>query len=174
MDANVSIFSRIFSRGDDRAALRPLWHRIVAIAREEHWYAQCGVADTVAGRFDAITLVLALVILRMEREDALVSNSARLTELFVEDMDGQLRESGVGDLVVGKKIGGLMSALGGRLAAYREGLAGDDSLLAEAVMRNVSLNEGSHPGLVAHAMRVLADQLDDLSGEALLAGEIVR
>ena len=171
----MSIFSSLFPRKtDDRAALHPLWHRVVAIAREEQWYAQCGVADTVAGRFDAITLVLALVMLRMEREEALVSPAARLTELFVTDMDGQLRESGVGDLVVGKKIGRLMAVLGGRLGAFREGLAGEDTVLTEAVKRNVSLIEGSDPGGVAARMRLLAGQLDGLNAAALLAGEIAR
>ncbi len=171
----MPILSRLISRkGGDRAALRPLWHRIVGIAREEQWYAKGGIADTLPGRFDAITIVLVLVLLRMERDAALVSQSARLTELFVEDMDGQLRESGVGDLVVGKKIGGLMSALGGRLGAYREGLAGDGAALIQAVQRNVSLIEGADPATVATEMRCLSQQLAALPDGALLAGEIAR
>jgi hypothetical protein len=84
-------------RQDDRDTVRELWHRIVAIAREKAWYRDCGVADTLAGRFDLITLVLSLVMLRMEREEALIPPSVWLTELFVDDMDGQLREQGVGD-----------------------------------------------------------------------------
>lgn len=109
----MNLLSRLFrSRQDPRDALRPLWHRIVEIAREREWYADHGVADTVAGRFDMITAVLAVVIIRMEREPILVPPSVRLTELFVDDMDGQLRESGVGDVVVGKHMGKLMSVLG--------------------------------------------------------------
>ena len=65
----------------------------------------------------AVTAALALVMLRMETDPALAPHTAYLTEIFVEDMDGQLRQSGVGDLVVGKKIGKLMSTLGGRLGA---------------------------------------------------------
>jgi cytochrome b pre-mRNA-processing protein 3 len=67
--------------------------------------------------------------------------SVRLTELFVTDMDGQLRESGVGDLVVGKHIGRLMSVLGGRLGAYRAALAGQEDLGA-ALERNLTLAPG--------------------------------
>ena len=85
------------TRHDDRDTVRELWHRVVAIAREKEWYRTCGVADTLAGRFDLITLVLSLVMLRMEREEALIPPSVWLTELFVEDMDAQLREQGVGD-----------------------------------------------------------------------------
>ena len=111
----MSFLSRLLRRkDDDRAAYRPLWHRTVELARDPRWYAEGGVADTVGGRFDAITLTLCAVLLRMEREPALVEPSVRLTELFVDDMDGQLRESGVGDLVVGKHMGRLMSVLGGR------------------------------------------------------------
>ena len=57
-----------------------------------------------------------------------------LAELFVEDMDGQLREFGVNDVVVGKRIGKLMSVLGGRLGAYRSALnAGDLDKLTAAI-----------------------------------------
>ena len=172
----VSLYSRIFgSRADTRASLRPLWHRMVEIAREPRWYAQGGIADTLPGRFDAITLVLVLVMLRMEREERLVAPSVRLTELFVADMDGQLRESGVGDLVVGKQMGRQMSVLGGRLGAYREALAAaDNAALEEVVARNVSLIEGAGPAAVAAEIRILAAQLAALPGEALLAGEIGR
>ena len=108
----MNFLSRLFGKSqDDREPVRPLWHRVVELARAPEWYADCGVADTVPGRFDALALVLALVMLRMERETALIAPSALLGELFVEDMDGQLRQSGVGDLVVGKRIGKLMGAL---------------------------------------------------------------
>src|ERR1700712_4509859 len=140
----VSLFSRLFGkRSDDNAELRPLWHRIVELSRDPAWYAECRVADTVPGRFDVITLVLIAVLLRMERDPVLIPPSSRLTELFVDDMDGQLRQSGVGDIVVGKHIGRLMSVLGGRLDAYRDGLAAaDDVSLTEAIHRNVSLGDG--------------------------------
>jgi cytochrome b pre-mRNA-processing protein 3 len=171
----MSLLSRLLRpRSDDHAEVRPLWHRVVAIAREPGWYRHGGVADTLEGRFDAVTLVLALVLLRMERDPAMAGPSARLTELFVSDMDSQLRESGVGDLVVGKKIGRLMSVLGGRLGAYREGLAADDVTLQAAVARNVTLVDGAGPEAAAKEMRFIAAQLDGLDAGALLAGNIVR
>ncbi len=169
----MSLFSRLFGkRPDDRAEVRPLWHKIVELSRDPAWYAECRVADTVPGRFDAITLVLSAVLLRMEREPALIPASARLTELFVDDMDGQLRQSGVGDIVVGKHMGRLMSALGGRLGAYREALAAnDDTALAEAIDRNVSLADGGEPGLVAARFKALAERVDALPADRLLAGD---
>jgi cytochrome b pre-mRNA-processing protein 3 len=171
----VSLLSRIFGkREDDRAYVRPLWHRTVAIAREPQWYSDCGIADTVPGRFDAVTLVLALVLLRMEREPALREASARLTEVFVEDMDGQLRQSGVGDLVVGKHIGRLMSVLGGRLGAFREALPKGEAAVAEVVERNVTLREGADPARTAQEALALADKLSKLTADDILAARIER
>lgn len=182
----MSFLSRILGRSrilggreDDRAHVRPLWHRIVAIAREPEWYTRCGIADTVAGRFDAITLVLALVLLRMEREEALIEPSVRLTEIFVDDMDGQLRESGVGDLVVGKRIGRLMGVLGGRLGALREALAPSDAKMREAALtgvitRNVTLVDGGDPAKVAQQARILAEELAAMSADDVLAARFER
>jgi cytochrome b pre-mRNA-processing protein 3 len=147
---------------------------VVEIAREKAWYAHYGIADTVPGRFDAITLVLALVLLRMEREDGLIEPSVRLTELFVDDMDGQLRQSGVGDLVVGKHIGRLMGTLGGRLGALRDALPQDNAALAKVIARNVTLVEGADPARLVPAMRALAETLAASSAEDLMAARIAR
>ena len=173
----MSFIARLFGQKvDDRAAVRPLWHQIVEIAREKPWYAELGVADTVPGRFDAVTMVLALVTLRMEREDDLKILSARLTELFVDDMDGQLRQSGVGDLVVGKRMGKLMSVLGGRMGAFREALAASDpkSALIPVLERNVTLLDGADKPALAAAVLSLAHQIDATPSEDLLAGRIPR
>ena len=169
----VNLISRLLRTTDPRAALRPLWHRTVEISREPEWYATCGVADTVPGRFDMVTAVLSLVLLRLEQARC-GAETALLTELFVEDMDGQLRESGVGDVVVGKHIGKLMATLGGRLGAYRAALADDDGALAEAVRRNVTVNEGVAPEPLAMRLRDLADRLAATEADELLAGRIER
>ncbi|MDF8332726.1 ubiquinol-cytochrome C chaperone family protein [Novosphingobium cyanobacteriorum] len=171
----MSLLTRLFgARKDDRDVARPLWYRVVEIAREKEWYRDCGVADTVAGRFDAVTLVLSIVLLRMEREPELIEPSVRLTELFVEDMDGQLRESGVGDVIVGKHVGKLMGTLGGRLGAYRDALDAGEQALAEAVGRNVTLVEGADPLVVARRARAFAAGLALVPAFRVLDGEIGR
>ncbi|MXP42101.1 hypothetical protein GRI75_10660 [Altererythrobacter soli] len=172
----MNLISRLFrSAPDPRERLRPLWHRIVALSREPEWYEECGVADTVPGRFDMITTVLALVLLRLERDESTSADTALLTELFVDDMDGQLRESGIGDVVVGKHMGRLMAALGGRIGAYRDALAAtDNAALEEALGRNVTLLEGRDPAALAVRLRELEAQLRETSSEDLLAGRIER
>ena len=170
----MNLLSRLFrSTPDPREPLRPLWHRVVEISREPQWYTDCDVADSVAGRFDMITAVLALVLLRLEREEECRPQAALLTELFVEDMDGQLRESGVGDIAVGKHIGRLMASLGGRLGAYRAAMA-DETALEEALRRNVTLIEGRGPEALAKRLRGLSAELGELPAADILAGRIER
>ncbi|HEX4848823.1 MAG TPA: ubiquinol-cytochrome C chaperone family protein [Novosphingobium sp.] len=174
----MSLLQRLLGRPDPgQEQVRPLWHRVVELSRDPDWYRPApdggGIADTVPGRFDAITLVLSLVMLRMEGADALRAPSARLTELFVKDMDGQLRQSGVGDLVVGKKVGKLMGALGGRIDSFREALAQpDDAALIAAIERNVTLSEDGNPAAIATRMRALAGRLAAIDSADLLAGTI--
>ena len=172
----MSLLSRLFGpRRDQSDALRPLWQRVVSIAREQGWYAKGGVADSVAGRFDVLTLVLALALLRMERESLLIEPSARLTERFFEDIEGQLREQGIGDPALGKRMGGLMGALGGRIGALREALAGSEpTALVEAVERNVTFGTAGDLAWVAGELRKFAARLAELTNEQLLAGEIAR
>ena len=171
----MTLLSRLIGkRRDLREPVRPLWHRIVEIAREKHWYAQCGVTDSISGRFDVVALVMALVLLRMERDPALAEPSVRLTELFVEDMDGQLRQSGVGDPTVGKHIGTLMGTLGGRLGAMRESMPRGEAALLPVLERNMTLNQEADIGLLAERTIALARQLEALSDEDLLAARIER
>lgn len=138
-----ALLNRILGRDGPREAWRPLYAAIVAEARAPHWYRDGGVADEIDGRFEMICLIGSLVMLRMETfgQDA-ASGMALLTEVLVEDMEGQVREIGFGDLVVGKQVGQMMGALGGRLGAYRLGLAGGD--LTGALLRN--LYRGEEPG----------------------------
>jgi cytochrome b pre-mRNA-processing protein 3 len=140
----MSFLSRLLGTAPDpREGVRPLWHRVVELARDPAYYAECGVADTIGGRFDLITAIVSVMMVRLEASD-LRAESALLAELFVEDMDGQLREFGVNDVVVGKRVGKLMSVLGGRLGAYRTALNNRDTdKLTSAVGRNVTFTEGT-------------------------------
>jgi len=132
----MSLLQRLFGGTDPRAALLPLYRAVVDAGRDPGWYRDGGVPDTLDGRFDILSTVLALVLLRMEDEaGAAKSDTVLLTETFIEDMDGTLRQIGIGDHVVGKHVGGMMSVLGGRLGAFRE--AGEAEAFREAVRRNV-------------------------------------
>ncbi len=174
----MGLIQRIFGqKADPSAALLPLYEQVVARAREPHWYEDGTVPDTIDGRFDMIAALLSLVLLRLEPEEQARQESVWLTELFVTDMDGQLRQLGIGDVSVGKHMGKMMSALGGRLGAYRKGLASDEknnAALESAIRRNIFREEaapGSGAAHVAEEMRVHARHLAALSTAALLSGK---
>ena len=165
----MSFLSRLLGTAPDpREAIRPLWHRVIELAREPSYYADCEVADSVGGRFDLITAVLCVMMVRLEASE-MRAESALLAELFVEDMDGQLREFGVNDVVVGKRVGKLMSVLGGRLGAYRGALVEKDrDRMIGAVSRNVTFREGADEAASAAAV---ADKLLALSGRLATHGD---
>jgi len=140
----MRMLQRLFGK-TDRGTAPQLYAGVVVRGRAPHWYTEGAVPDTVDGRFDMIAAVLAMVLLRLEREPEAAALSAHLTERFVDDMDGQLRQMGIGDIVVGKHIGKMMSMLGGRLGAYRDGLAAGD--LRPALVRN--LYRGTAPDAAA-------------------------
>ena len=108
-------------------------------------------------------------------------SSALLTELFVEDMDGQLREFGVNDVVVGKRMGKLMSVMGGRLGAYRPALNTRDlDKLNSAIERNMTFADGGDSGSNADSVQnvrdkllALSDQMAALDDDAVLAANSV-
>ncbi len=132
----------------ESAELR-LYRAVIAKGREPHWYTAGGVPDTIDGRFAAITGTLCMVLLRLEQEPDKAEESVHITEIFVDDMDGQLRETGVGDMMVGKHIGKMMGALGGRLGAYRDALAvGDEHEFRQVVARNFYEKEPAEAALV--------------------------
>lgn len=169
----MSFLSRLFgSEPDPKEALRPLYVGIIRAARAPAWFRECGAEDTIDGRFEMITNVTAMVMLRMEADPELLPASARLTELFVEDMDGQLRETGLGDPTLGKKMGKMMEALGGRIGAYRDALALGPDEMAKAVERNVTLAEGTTPQAMAARLVSLEQSLAALTAEQLLSGDI--
>ena len=169
----MNVFFRLFDkRPDPREALRPLWRAVITEARQPHWYAQGGVEDSVTGRFDMVSMVTSLVLLRMEGNRELAGPSALLTECFVEDMEGQLREFGVNDVVVGKRVGKLVGSLGGRLGALRDAMPQGEAAVADVVTRNLRLNEEASPEAIAQHLIGLGQRLDATNDEAFLAGEI--
>lgn len=171
----ATLFKRLLGGRRDPRALVPLYNAVVHQARALHWYVEGAVPDTLDGRFDMVSTILSLVLLRLEAlGEPAREPSARLTELFVTDMDGQLRQHGIGDLVVGKHVGRMMSQLGGRLTAYREGFAeGGD--LAGAIDRNVHRGAEVSDAAKRHVearLRVIAAGLETRALPALMAGGI--
>ena len=171
----MSFVQRLFGRQNERQSMLPLYQRVVSLGRDPAWYRDGEVPDTLEGRFDVVATVLALILLRLEREgDRARRDSVLLTEIFIDDMDSSLRELGAGDMVVGKKVGKLVGALGGRLGALREA-ADDPVAFAAAVRRNVFRDAPPSEEKAAWVAARLADLRTRLAAtplEALRAGEL--
>ncbi len=119
-------------------AARALYERAVAQARRPGFYTALGVPDSLDGRYDMVALHVFLLLYRLKREGAAAARLAQcLFDVMFHDMDESLRELGVGDLGVGRRVKAMAKALYGRLAAYEAGLAGDDRALAAALARNL-------------------------------------
>ena len=169
------MLSRLFGERKERARLDPLYRAVVAAGRDPSWYREGRVPDSVDGRFDMIASILALLLIRLEREgDSARTESVLLTESFIDDMDSSLRQIGIGDFVVGKHVGRLMGALGGRLDAFRAALAGDGDL-RESVRRNVFRDSPPSPealDFVAAGLGRFHQGLESLSLEQMLGGAL--
>ena len=158
---------------NDRPA-RPLFEAIVAEARRPFWYVEGGVPDTVEGRFAMLALLTALVVLRLERGgDEARRASVALTECFIDEMDGEVRQMGIGDPTLSKQVGGMVGALGRRVGRFRELLASGGDW-QEAV--NASLYRGAVPGdsqqrQSLEAVRALWASLDGAGDSAVLSGQ---
>jgi cytochrome b pre-mRNA-processing protein 3 len=114
-----------------------LYLQVVTQSRIPFFYDQCRVLDTPDGHFDMIALHLFLVLNRLDSIEHSRPLVQQLLETFIDDIDANLREMGVSDLRVGKKVRVMAEALYGRLDAYRTAFEKDRSRMSETIARNV-------------------------------------
>ena len=162
----------------DRRGTFALYRAIVDAGRQPHWYIEGRVPDTIDGRFAVITGLLCMVLLRLEHEQGRAHDSVELTEIFVDDMDGQLREIGIGDMIVGKHVGRMMGALGGRLGAYRGALKLPDAARPDAFETVTARNlyaeapDDAALGHTAAALLAFYDRLSAMAADEIVSGRI--
>ncbi|GLK82494.1 ubiquinol-cytochrome C chaperone family protein [Ancylobacter defluvii] len=129
---------RFFRRNDGRETIQRLYGAIVAQSRDPAYYTIYGVADTIAGRFEMVLLHAFLLFHRLKDDgEAGKQLGQRVFDAFCKDMDANLREMGVGDLTVPKKMKKVASAFYGRVGVYDTALGTGEAALAEALLRNV-------------------------------------
>jgi cytochrome b pre-mRNA-processing protein 3 len=160
-----------------RQAALAAYRCIVAQARQPGFFTDCGVPDTVDGRFELICLHAFLYLHRVKRDRP---RSTPLGQRFFDEMfsdfDRSLREMGTGDLSVGREIRRMAEAFYGRVAAYETGLADGDARLATALARNLfgtAAPTACHLTAMAAYVRREAARLGGQKSNELLAGSIV-
>jgi cytochrome b pre-mRNA-processing protein 3 len=160
------MISRLFRRTPSEGSIASLYGTIVAQARVPDFYQRYGVPDTVNGRLEMIMLHAVLLLCRVEGEAGPLRDLGQaLFDQFCRDMDDSMREMGVGDLAVPRRMRQIGEAFYGRQAAYRAALAASDQdALVAALQRNVYEGAGAPDCVerlatyVREAVRRLADQ----------------
>jgi cytochrome b pre-mRNA-processing protein 3 len=120
-----------------RGTIEAIYGMIVTQAREPLFYRDLGVPDTVNGRFDLLVLHLWMVLQRLRPMEGGSGLSQALFDRFCDDMDANLREMGVGDLTVPKRMQAFGEAFYGRVAAYDLASAAGEEPLAQALCKNI-------------------------------------
>ncbi len=159
-----------------RRAAEALYGAAMAQSRRPELFRELEIPDTLDGRFDALVLHMVLVLRRLKREgEAARELSQELFDLMFADMDRSLREMGVGDHSIGRRVKQMISAFYGRAQAYEEALDGGEDTLETALSRNVyrdiGIARGKLEDLAGH-IRGLDDLLAAQAGPALLAGNV--
>jgi cytochrome b pre-mRNA-processing protein 3 len=153
-----------------RGTIEAIYGMIVTQAREPLFYQDLGVPDTVNGRFDLLLLHLWMVLRRVRQVTGGAELGQALFDHFCADMDDNLRELGVGDLAVPKRMQAFGEAFYGRSAAYDLALTDNSEALAQALFRNILEGrqiENAHR-LAAYAQAAMA-QLAAADEATLLA-----
>ncbi|KIL98794.1 Ubiquinol-cytochrome C chaperone [Paramagnetospirillum magnetotacticum MS-1] len=174
---------KFFERRRCNRVAHDLYVAVINQARLPDFYLRLAVPDTLDGRFDLIVLHAFLVMRRLRQVTAEEGGEAAravaqaLFDLMFADMDQNLREMGVGDMSVGKRVKQMARAFYGRVAAYDEGLAAEGDALAEALRRNLygTVEGDLDLGVIATVAEYFVAQSAYLAGQsaqALLDGRL--
>lgn len=155
------------SRGAD------LFRWVANRARQPHWYVEGGVPDTIDGRFAMLATITALVLARLEQDEGGTELAVALTERFVEAMEAEHREMGLGDPKLGRTVRKLVGSLAGRVGLWRAIV--DPGDWAPAARQ--SMYGGTEPGsdAVAHSaanLRKLWVRLNSATLDDVGAGRV--
>jgi cytochrome b pre-mRNA-processing protein 3 len=173
--------SALFRRKPHERAGFELYGAAVAAARDPYFFETLGVPDSLDGRFDLVGLQVALLIRRL-RKDPDPRGAALAQAVFdamFADMDINLREMGVSDMSIGKKVKAMWEAFHGRAQAYEAALDGaDPAALALALERNVWRRDPAAAGPAAEVQQLAALSVRSMAAleakpfAALLAGQL--
>jgi cytochrome b pre-mRNA-processing protein 3 len=165
----------VFSRTPRSDTIVSLYGAIVAQARVPDFYRFYGVPDTVNGRFEMVVLHAVLLLTRLAggQNTEIRQFGQAVFDHFCSDMDGNLREMGVGDMAVPRKMKSIGEAFYGRKQAY-EAAMNDPGSLAAALARNVygDMSASGAQRLAAYVQEA-ADRLRDQNDSALASGRAV-
>ena len=166
------LFPRL-TRHESRGAA--LFEGLVGEARQPHWFVEGRVPDSIDGRFAMLATIVALATVRLERGGDVARTAAvALAERFVEAMDAEHRQLGIGDPTVGKTVRKLVGALGRRVQLWRQTVERGDGW-AHAASSSLFRETPPSAEALAYCESALHDlwtRLEAASDEELAEGRI--
>ena len=169
----AAIFKPGGLNGRAQSPAEQLYYDVLAASRQAPLFSDYGVEDSIDGRFDALCLLQSVMMRRLSGQEGAVKELAQgLFDAMFNDMDLTLREMGVGDMGVGKRVKLMSEAYMGRLKSYDEAIsAADKEALAEALRRNLYRGEEVHPkeAELATQIMAMATSLDSVSDADFLS-----
>ena len=165
----------LFRKNTATEPVLAVYSAIVAQSRQPVFYAEWLVPDTVTGRFDMISLHMALLFRRLRSESGPQKEfSQAVFDLFFKDMDRSLREMGVGDLGVPKKIQKMGNIFYGLMTNLNEAMDRADRAEVEAVIRRNLFDDAdtTAPAQIAAYLVEEAARLERQPTAAILGGKL--
>ena len=170
------MLKRLFRPRPAKAAGDALYARTVTQSRSPALYADLGAPDTVEGRFELYSLHIYLLLERLKGQgDQAAETAQALFDTYISALDNSLREMGVGDLSVGKKMRKLGEVFYGRVTSLEEAFAAlpDTAELSAMLARTVyeGADAAKAPKLAAYVLKQ-REHLRALPLERLCAGDV--
>jgi len=162
-----------FKKRQRGQGIAPLYGAIMAKALNPLLYSSHGLPDTFEGRFESVTLHTALVLRRLKALPPPAADLAQeLVDRVFDGLESAMREVGIGDMGIPKRMKSFAKGFYGRLGAYTAALdAGDAQALAQALSRNVLEGAPATPGFVDYVIE-FSKQLDQCSGVEIGRGAL--
>lgn len=162
------IFGLFKSKKHNKAIVERQYSALTSAARFPVFYSDLAVPDTVMGRYEMLSIVMILFFRRTARSQTSGQEIAQeIVDAFFQDLDHSIRELGIGDQGVPKRMKKLAGMFYGRLESYAKAIdAEDHGQLALSLARNI------HPGQdPAPDMRALAEWIFLAERQLAAAGE---
>ena len=162
------MFGWLKKKDRKQAAAFELYTAMVTQARQPDFYAKLGVPDTLEGRFDLILVHAFVLFRRLKSDDGDKDLAQAIFDVMFADLDQNMREMGIGDVGILKRIRKMSESYHGRVVAYEEGVQSGAAELAAALNRNLYADASATDEQLMAMVGYVNDALAVLSKQAIL------
>ena len=171
------VFGLFRKRKHNQAIMTRQYETLTRASRQPVFFLDYGMPDTVMGRFEMVAIVMILFFRRTAKSPTSGQQLAQeIVDAFFQDIDHSIRELGIGDVGVPKRMKKFAGMFYGRLEAYSKAMeAGDATALAEALRRNIHPEKPEAPDMLAMAHYMLETEqlIATIAEEQIATGSLV-